>query len=185
MGESDLPTKLNFGCGTTYKEGWWNVDGGDHLERIDQQFDFEEFPYPLPDNHFEKIVLSQVFEHISWREQEACLYELYRVTAPGGSLRIEVPDMKVIAQEILGGIADSVNALDYCGTTHTNRHTRVLQELLGGQCHPFDIHKGSIWNTRLTHLLQTAGWDVISCGPVSPDKWRTLGATAMKPPANR
>lgn len=173
-------TELNFGCGSQYRTGWWNVDGGDHVPKLDQKFDFEKFPYPLPNGHFEKILLSQVFEHIGWREQEKCLHELYRVAAPGGIIRIEVPDMKVIAREILGGQADSAKKLDYCGKEYSH-DTRILNELLGGQGHSFDVHKGSLWDTRLEYLLESAGWVVRSCGPVSSDKWRTLGATAQRP----
>lgn len=61
--------KLNFGCGERYKDGYVNVDGGEHIARCDLRFDFEKFPYPITDNTFEYIEMTQVLEHLSWKSK--------------------------------------------------------------------------------------------------------------------
>ena len=79
--------KLNFGCGNDIRKGWDNVDiqkGKD----IAKSFDFGKFPYPIKDNVYDYIFLSQVLEHLE--KPEKVLLELRRICKPGGIIRIEV-----------------------------------------------------------------------------------------------
>lgn len=79
--------KLNFGCGNDYKEGWTNIDL--YAEKADMRFDFDKFPYPLPDNGFDYICAFQVLEHLRYPEE--AMAELHRVLKPNGTLEITVP----------------------------------------------------------------------------------------------
>lgn len=80
--------KLNFGCGNDVLEDFWNVDivptGGS-----DQNFDFNSFPYPLEDEHFECILAKQVLEHLD--DLVHTVYEFHRLLKVGGVANIYVP----------------------------------------------------------------------------------------------
>ena len=46
---------------------------------------------PRPNNHYDKIICSQVLEHV--KDPKECVSELYRVLKPGGKLYITVPSI--------------------------------------------------------------------------------------------
>ena len=84
--------KLNLGCGNRHRPGWVNVDR-EPLAQPDQVWDLEELPWPLEDDCAEEILLDNVLEHLG-RDSDTFLgivAELYRVAAPGGTVRIVVP----------------------------------------------------------------------------------------------
>jgi SAM-dependent methyltransferase len=83
-----LPTRLNLGCGSFKKPGFLNVDIVPEVEP-DLILDLDSLPYPFPDNHFELIEADHVLEHLHNPLQT--IVELYRITKPGGEIRIRVP----------------------------------------------------------------------------------------------
>jgi predicted SAM-dependent methyltransferase len=170
--------KLNFGCGTKYASGWFNVDGGEHLidkHKVDFMFRFEKFPYPLKNDWFDQILVQHVLEHISWRKQEQVLKELFRVARSGCVMVIEVPDLKVVCQDVLGGIADG-QVLVKKGTGMITMENFVLHDLMGGQCHDEDFHIGMLWKERLERLVINSGWKLVNIGTFG----RTLKAECVK-----
>jgi len=52
---------------------------------------------PLPDNSFDSVVCTQVFEHLEFPEKSAM--EIYRVLKPGGHLLVTVPQMNELHEE--------------------------------------------------------------------------------------
>lgn len=90
---------MDFGCGTKpYKPLFTNVseyigvdyngEGHSHKdENIDVMYDGKKIPFP--DNTFDSILSSEVFEHIF--NLEEILDELNRVLKPGGRILITVP----------------------------------------------------------------------------------------------
>lgn len=91
----DLPrdgpeeVKLNAGCGTDYRDGWHNVDIAD--VPTDEDYDLSETPWPWPSNHFEVVLLDNVFEHLPPSCRTSVISELYRVTAPDGRVVMHLP----------------------------------------------------------------------------------------------
>lgn len=87
--------KLNFGCGSDYREGWINVDmsqeGDEYGAKIktDKAFNFDKFPYPFKDNTFDYIYTNQVLEHLLYPEK--CMKELIRICKKGAIIEIRVP----------------------------------------------------------------------------------------------
>lgn len=51
--------------------------------------DLTDYPYPFKDNTFDKILCTEVLEHI--QDNGAVLDELYRIIKPGGMLVVSVP----------------------------------------------------------------------------------------------
>lgn len=93
--------KLCLGAGLAPMEGYVNLDmeGG---TGIDVVHDMTDIPWPFPNSHFGAIHASHVLEHIPmeyvWTPKHekrdalmAVMEEMYRVTAPGGRVFIQVP----------------------------------------------------------------------------------------------
>lgn len=82
--------KLNLGCGNDYKEGWLNCDFNKNV-KADKYFDMNKFPYPFPDDKFDKILLDNVLEHFTKDKAIKVLEELHRIAKPYGTIEIYVP----------------------------------------------------------------------------------------------
>ncbi len=83
-----FPKKLNLGCGHYPKDGFLNIDISKDYP-ADLIHDLEVFPWPLPDNHFEFILMDHVFEHLT--DLRKTITELDRILTKGGILNIKVP----------------------------------------------------------------------------------------------
>jgi len=107
--------KLNLGCGPVQPNGWVNIDGSNRarlacwiplLDRLLTKFGLispTEFgphikicnlfkPLPYKDNTVSAIYAGEVWEHFEYPDAERLTAESYRVLAPGGVLRVCVPD---------------------------------------------------------------------------------------------
>lgn len=120
--------KLHFGCFNSPIDGWTNTDVTPHLFiarvpglpwvlRTLGRMDAERYaehrrglfrkvrhlnvvrPWPYPDARFEAIFSSHVLEHLPLRGAKTCLSECHRCLAPGGVLRIVVPDLDTAIRE--------------------------------------------------------------------------------------
>jgi len=88
---------LNFGSGIDYKYSdpakgveWVNLDNNPSYP-VEVLYDFTQFPYPFPDNEFDMVLLSHVFEHIDPNINIQVLEELYRICKPGAIIQIKCP----------------------------------------------------------------------------------------------
>ena len=83
-----MTNKLNLGCGKKILRGFVNVD----IQKgpgIDKSFDFNKFPYPIPDDSYDYILLDNVLEHLD--DPKRVLHELHRISRKGARIRIIVP----------------------------------------------------------------------------------------------
>jgi SAM-dependent methyltransferase len=87
--------KLNLGCGFDKREGFVNADSFQACEP-DVLMDMEVHPWPFDDNAFDHILLKHVLEHVgaTFNGFKAVMRDLYRVTAPGGIVEIQVPHFR-------------------------------------------------------------------------------------------
>ena len=85
---NDVPKKLNLGCGFFPKDGFLNLDK-DKNYPADIFHDLESFPWPLPNDHFEYIILDHVLEHLT--DLESTIKEIEKLLKKGGILEIKVP----------------------------------------------------------------------------------------------
>lgn len=84
-------TKLNVGCGTDYRRGWFNVDthrGGGVTP--DYQVDVRSLPFE--DGTFTHVYASHVLEHVPWSDVEIAVGHLHRVLVPGGRICVVGPN---------------------------------------------------------------------------------------------
>lgn len=79
--------KLNIGCGSKSIHGWVNLDLK-NIPGVDIVHDIQNLPLPFEDNAFDEILCQDILEHV---EYMPVLKDIYRITAPGGKVRIRVP----------------------------------------------------------------------------------------------
>src|SRR5262245_21863639 len=84
--------RLHWGCGPITPYGWVNSDiqTGPGVEVVADSL----HGLPLPDNAFDYIVSIHTLPEIPFAELDRALTELKRVLAPGGVLRLALPDME-------------------------------------------------------------------------------------------
>jgi predicted SAM-dependent methyltransferase len=81
--------KLNLGCGQNHKDGWVNIDIGEHA---DLTLDLRE-PLPLPENSCSIVYSEHFLEHLDYPAPVTKhLQEVLRILEPGGVISIGVPD---------------------------------------------------------------------------------------------
>jgi predicted SAM-dependent methyltransferase len=93
--------KLNFGCGSDYREGWVNLDI-DRNVKADVYLKKGEKKLPFKNNSVRYILADNVLEHLSPLAVKNLLKEFERILVPGGRLKIYVPHFTGILTKYLG-----------------------------------------------------------------------------------
>ncbi len=83
--------KVNLGCGTTYKEGYLNVDAFDTTV-ADKRMSATDLQ--LDDNSADEVYASQLIEHLGITGSIYTLSECFRALKPQKKLIIETPDLQ-------------------------------------------------------------------------------------------
>lgn len=176
--------KLNLGSHNKVIEGYLNVDAL-KLDNVDIVHDLTIFPYPFEDNSVDEILMTEFLEHIGFRYTEGVLKECFRILKEGGSLKIQVPDIREMMFAYWNGQicecvahkpkdkADGMAKLDCpkCqgyGRVHPNRW---LFAFLGAQKHEYDYHKNIFTPERLEEALENAGFSKLDFGS-DEFKWK-------------
>lgn len=79
---------LDLGCGKKKRPGAIGVDYSDR-HNADIIHNLNAFPYPLKDDEFDEIYLDNVLEHLD--DPMRVMEEVYRVSKPGGQVKVIVP----------------------------------------------------------------------------------------------
>ncbi|MGI8653769.1 MAG: class I SAM-dependent methyltransferase [Pyrinomonadaceae bacterium] len=79
---------LDVGCGRNKHPGAIGIDINPNTD-ADVIHDLGIVPYPFPDDEFDEIVSYHVIEHVP--DPTAFVTELYRITKPGGRIKILTP----------------------------------------------------------------------------------------------
>jgi SAM-dependent methyltransferase len=120
--------RLNLGCGLQTHPSWVNVDGSWNA-RLAKHPTFRKIlaslrlmsaesagipwsrdifvhdvrkPLPFPDGSAIAVYASHVLEHLYREQGQQLVRESFRVLAPGGIIRVVVPDLKNCVREYLG-----------------------------------------------------------------------------------
>ncbi|MCB1682130.1 MAG: hypothetical protein KDI65_09365 [Alphaproteobacteria bacterium] len=97
-------TKLNLACGVPlekhFPEPWLNIDA--QPGAADLVMPIQNLPEEW-EGLFEEVRASHVLEHIPLNDASGAMKEWSRVTAPGGKLRVCVPDLALIVESYLQG----------------------------------------------------------------------------------
>jgi SAM-dependent methyltransferase len=83
-----LPTVLDLGCGSAKTPGALGVDVRSG-PGVDVVHDLDQVPWPLPDDHFERVICAHVLEHLA--NLPGAMAEIHRVARAGALVLIATP----------------------------------------------------------------------------------------------
>ncbi len=143
-------TKIHLGCGKKHIPGWFHVDALP-LDHVDHVGRVEDLSF-IPDESTDLIYACHVLEHFGRKTYMDALREWHRVLAPGGVLRLAVPDFAAAARLYLSG-------------TLARGIEDVRGLVTGGQRDEYDFH-GMIFDRdsldadlRAVGFAETRLWD--------------------------
>lgn len=167
--------RINVGCGQTPTIGWSNFDNSwsvrlargpvarllpgraDYVKAV-REYDIryaEARRLPVPSASADVIYSSHMLEHLDREEASLFLAEAYRVLAPGGRIRLVVPDLaKMAAKYARSGDADSFIADLQMSQSRPPRLGRRLVQLVTG----FREHRWMYDGASLAKLVAAAGF---------------------------
>ena len=99
--------KFHLGCGTIFIKGYLNIGFWNHLQPdvvyvnpngVDGTYLLNHdlvHGIPASDNSLEVIYHSHLLEHLSYKEGMAFIENCYKALAPGGIMRVLVPDLEL------------------------------------------------------------------------------------------
>ena len=137
--------KLHIG-GAEARTGWEVLDvrPAPHVDHVGNAQDLTRFA----DGTFAEIYASHVLEHFDYVEElPRVLAEWHRVLAPGGVLRLSVPDIDILAHLLL-----QRHVLD------VNQRFQVMRMIFGGQTHAHDHHRVGLNQDFMSAYLARAGF---------------------------
>ena len=137
--------RLHLGCGATRLDGWVNVDRVG--SRADLYWDLGR-PLPFPAGSASAVFLEHVLEHFELSDAARLVRDCRRVLAPGGVIRVGVPDFGRYARSYAGDQS-------WIAAVRPGRPTPFLAMAEVANRHG---HR-SIWDAEtLVHLLVDAGF---------------------------
>lgn len=139
-------SKLHVGCGSRRIAGWVNADVAAGVG--DVALDLHD-PNALPAATFQTIYGSHVLEHCWPQDTPGILARLHNALLPGGTLRLSVPDLRLVVKNCLDSqvFGDGTAALSVIYGGSFSRTTSAP-----------DLHRQAFWKERLTQLLTAAGF---------------------------
>jgi predicted SAM-dependent methyltransferase len=141
--------RLNLGSGRAPIRGFVNVDILPDEPGVDVVADIAQ-PLPFEDGSVDLIYASHVLEHFPQDDISRILEQWRKVLRDGGELLIGVPDMDVIAEQLLRRRG-----------WFTPPHNPWLGAIYGGQKDAYDFHKAGFNGPWLAYLLSEAGFGAI------------------------
>lgn len=134
---------LNLGAGEKIMANATNVDARP-LPGIDLVADVSKLP--LPDNHADKIIASDIVEHFQRSRTVDVLKEWHRVLKPGGTCIVKTPNLRTICERYIAGEIPAEEA------------SRLLY---GGQEYPGNFHHAGFDVGLFSALATQAGFAVL------------------------
>ena len=156
--------KLHLGCGLDRRSGYVNVDVRANV-RPDRVMDVRDLS-SIRDDSVEEILARDVLEHVGWREVDDVLAGWFRVLMPGGTLYLQLPNLRYLADRYLT----------------TGNTTEFVLWLYGGQDYPENSHRCGFDKDSLRAALRCAGFLVSEIGT---DGGANILCAARKPDPNR
>lgn len=106
---------------------------------------------PFPDGYFDRVICTEVFEHLTEGQLHAGLREIRRILKPLGLLSGSVPYQEKLA------------------------HGLVICPRCRHQFHRWGHHLGGFSKSKMRHILEKAGFHVQGCHPKAFSDFRRTG----------
>lgn len=159
--------KLNLGCGGDIKAGYMNVDMRE-VPGVDLVCDVRHLD--VRDGEAEEILAYNLLEHFGFRETQQVLREWWRVLKYGGTLKLIVPNLRVLVKAYNSKKLTAV-------VTDKWPFDNINYWLFGGQEYPENTHKTCFDEDSLRQALEKAGFEVVE---ITTDGGSNLVAEARK-----
>jgi hypothetical protein len=137
------PDRLNLGCGYDRRDGYTNVDLGAFHEP-DLVADIRELGM-LPSGHYREILAYDCLEHLPRTDTDRALTEWFRLLAPGGVIRLQVPNFAGIARQMAAAATVA-------------EQKAVIHQLFGTQAYTGDFHQTTFTDLTLLDHLGAVGF---------------------------
>ena len=144
--------RLHIG-GKQKRAGWeiLDVNPGPLVDHVGNAIDLSQFA----DGTFAEVYASHVLEHFDYKDAlVAALRDWHRVLAPGGVLRLSVPDIDILAHLLL-----QRHKLD------VNQRFQVMRMMFGGHVDAHDYHLVGLNQEFLAGFLNAAGFHTVQRVP--------------------
>lgn len=169
--------KLQIGSGINVLDGWFNVDVFPVYPN--QYYVDATNALPFGDSTFDYVFSEHMIEHISYPLGRALLQECYRITKPGGRIRIATPDLRKIAA--LYSEVRSSKQKEYIDaviarwrTDYGSNEVGIVINNIFGFEHAFIYDRGT-----LEELMKKAGFEsVVQCAPGESERPSLAGLEA-------
>lgn len=193
---------INIGCGMTPTMGWLNFDNSPSI-RLARHYLLTEFlrrcklingermnfirfcrandirwadatrRIPLPDGAVGVVYSSHVLEHLDRVDAALFLGQVRRVLAPGGIVRLAVPDLERKARQYLasGDADDFMESAFLCVPRPRSLMQRVAMALVGPRHHQW-MYDGR----SLCRLLEQNGFSQATCVPAGDTRIASPGS---------
>lgn len=123
--------RLNLGCGRHFHSDWVNVDLVACSPEVIEADLTQGIPFP--EATFEAVYHSHVLEHMDQEAGRKFLGECFRVLAPGGTLRVAVPDLERIARDYVQALDEASRGSDSACQKHEWLKLELLDQLVRTQ----------------------------------------------------
>jgi predicted SAM-dependent methyltransferase len=153
--------RLHLGCGASRAEGWLNIDiaGGD--ARLNLCWEL-----PFADGSADSVYSAHTLEHLDFHTAAPrLLREIHRVLAPGGVVRLAVPDLGALARAYAAGDAGFFREYDrarpeFAGAAGYRTDLAKVMRMAGSAVKSgwFFEHKMGYDFETLADLLRSAGF---------------------------
>jgi predicted SAM-dependent methyltransferase len=145
--------KYHLGCGLNYFPGYTNIDypQSEHTI-IAVKADIYSDLMTVKLEPCELIESHHVFEHFSYIESLALLVKWTRVLVIGGVLRIDIPDIEVLCQEL----GTSITAKDH------RRVFKIVRLLYGSHEAEWAFHINGWSMGTLSYTMDRFGFSIVS-----------------------
>jgi len=133
---------LNLGSGERNREGYVNIDA---VKRTDETIVGDILHLEYADGSIDKIFSEHVIEHFDRKDLDRFFGECRRMLKQGGEIELIAPCFKTWIQRYAKGEI-SMSELDLF--------------LYGPQLHPYDYHRGAIYNEMLISICERWGFQI-------------------------
>jgi predicted SAM-dependent methyltransferase len=165
MSESGQTTKLmlNLGSGSKPISSYINIDSRAECDP-DIVCDIRRLPYN--EESVDRILASDILEHVGRLEIEAVLKEWYRVLKKGGLLIIKTPNVDTIIE------AYQMQRIPF---------EEFIRKMYGGQEYPGNYHYVGFKPSHLASVLEIIGFKILKIENIlGGDDWSNMGIRCQK-----